>query len=318
MNHALLLVIGGFCLYIGAEWLVRGASGLAASLGVRPLVIGLTVVAYGTSAPELAVGVGSALSHQGAIALGNSIGSNIANLGLILGVTALVSPPKVDPSVRRRELPALLAATLAVPLVLLDGRITRLEGGLLLLGALLHSALTLRAARLDRAALGAVQSAAETAGAPQPKSQRGLVGISLVGLLALLGGGKLFVDGASGVARLLGMSEHTVGLTIVAVGTSLPELATSVLAARRGHSEVAIGNVIGSNIFNSLLILGAAGLVGSIEQPLAELRFDLVALGAFTVAGAGFMLRPAVSRLAGAALLAGYVAFLGGLALGAR
>ncbi|HRG95336.1 MAG TPA: calcium/sodium antiporter [Polyangiaceae bacterium] len=318
MNHALLLVIGGFCLYIGAEWLVRGASGLAASLGVRPLVIGLTVVAYGTSAPELAVGVGSALSHQGAIALGNSIGSNIANLGLILGVTALVSPPKVDPSVRRRELPALLAATLAVPLVLLDGRISRLEGGLLLLGALLHSALTLRAARLDKAALGAVQSAAETAGAPRPKSQRGLVGISLVGLLALLGGGKLFVDGASGVARLLGMSEHTVGLTIVAVGTSLPELATSVLAARRGHSEVAIGNVIGSNIFNSLLILGAAGLVGSIEQPLEELRFDLAALGVLTLAGAGFMLRPVVSRLAGALLLAGYVAFLVGLALGAR
>ena len=318
MNHALLLVIGGFCLYIGAEWLVRGASGLAASLGVRPLVIGLTVVAYGTSAPELAVGVGSALSHQGAIALGNSIGSNIANLGLILGVTALVSPPKVDPSVRRRELPALLAATLAVPLVLLDGRISRLEGGLLLLGALLHSALTLRAARLDRAALGAVQLAAETAGAPRPKSQRGLVGISLVGLLALLGGGKLFVDGASGVARLLGMSEHTVGLTIVAVGTSLPELATSVLAARRGHSEVAIGNVIGSNIFNSLLILGAAGVVGSIEQPLAELRFDLAALGALTLAGAGVLLRPAVSRLAGAALVASYVAFLGGLALGAR
>jgi cation:H+ antiporter len=276
------------------------------------------VVAYGTSAPELAVGVGSALSHQGAIALGNSIGSNIANLGLILGVTALVSPPKVDPSVRRRELPALLASTLAVPLVLLDGRISRLEGGLLLLGALLHSALTLRAARLDKAALGAVQSAAETAGAPRPNSQRGLVGISLVGLLALLGGGKLFVDGASGVARLLGMSEHTVGLTIVAVGTSLPELATSVLAARRGHSEVAIGNVIGSNIFNSLLILGAAGLVGSIEQPLEELRFDLAALGVLTLAGAGFMLRPVVSRLAGALLLAGYVAFLVGLALGAR
>jgi len=318
LTHALLLVVGGFCLYIGAEWLVRGASGLAAALGVRPLVIGLTVVAYGTSTPELVVGVGSALSHQGPIALGNSIGSNIANLGLILGVTALVSPPKVDPGLRRRDLPALLVATCAVPLVLLDGRISRLEGALLLLGAFLHSALTLRPRRVDRAELGAVQAAAETAGAPHARSRRSLVVVSFVGLLALLAGGKLFVDGASGVARLCGMSEHTVGLTIVAVGTSLPELATSVLAARRGHAEVAIGNVVGSSIFNVLLILGAAGLVGSVEQPLAELRFDLAVLGVITLAGAGFMLRPAVSRLAGAVLVAGYCAFLGGLALGVR
>lgn len=316
MSHALLLLLGGFCLYIGAEWLVRGASGLAVSLGVRPLVVGLTVVAYGTSAPELVVGVGSALSHQGAIALGNSIGSNIANLGLILGVTALVSPPKVDPQLRRRELPVLVAATLAVPLVLLDGRVSHVEGVVLLVAAFAYSAFTLRAARTDAGVLVAVGSAAETSGAPAPKTRRGLVAVSLVGLLALLGGGKLFVDGASGVARLLGMSEHTVGLTVVAVGTSLPELATSVIAARRGHSEVAIGNVVGSNIFNALLILGAAGAVGSVEQPLAELRFDLGALGVFTLVGVGLLLRPVVSRLAGAVLVAGYFAFLGGVALG--
>jgi cation:H+ antiporter len=322
MLHLLYVFIGGLCLYIGAEWLVRGASGLAASLGVRPLVIGLTVVAYGTSAPELVVGVGSALSHKGAIALGNSIGSNIANLGLILGITAILTPPKVDPNVRRRDLPVLVASTLVVPVVLLDGTISRFEAGLLLAAAIIYSFVTLRSAkadpadaRVDEERLETVKQASEVAGAPQPRTRTALVVTTLVGMLALVGGGKFFVDGASGVARLLGMSDRVVGLTIVAIGTSVPELATSIIAARRGHSDVAVGNVVGSNIFNTFLILGAAGLAGSIELPLRELALDLSALVLLTAVGVWAMLRPRVSRAAGVALVACYAAFLVALLL---
>ncbi len=153
------------------------------------------------------------------------------------------------------------------------------------------------------------------AGAPNPRRRFGLVVTTAVGLLALLGGGKLFVDGASGVARLLGMSDRLVGLTIVAIGTSVPELATSVIAARRGHSDVAVGNVVGSNIFNTLLILGAAGMAGSIDQPLREVAIDLTALGLLTAASVWALLRPRVTRVMGIVLVAGYVAFLAALVL---
>lgn len=316
MNDALLLVLGGFCLYVGAEWLVRGASGLAAMLGVRPLVIGLTVVAYGTSAPELVVGVGAALSQKGAIALGNSVGSNIANIGLILGLTALIAPPTVERSLRRRDLPVLAASTLAVPVVLLDGRVSRWEAGSLLFCAFAYSAWTLITAKAqNRSALEAVRDASEGAGGPAPRKRLALVATTVVGLLALLGGGKVFVDGAVGVARVLGMSERVVGLTIVAVGTSVPELMTSVIAARRGHPDVAVGNVVGSNIFNTLLILGAAGLVGSVSQPLREVWLDLTALVALTTVGLIAMLKPRITRRVGALLVCSYVAFLLALVL---
>lgn len=315
MNHVVLLVIGGFALYIGAEWLVRGASGLATSLGVRPLVVGLTVVAYGTSTPELVVGIGSALSHQGAVALGNSIGSNIANLGLILGTTTLISPPKVDPSLRGRELPVLLAATALVPLVLLDGRISRIEAALLLTAALAYTAWLVRHSMVSARDLEVVEDLAEAAGAPKPRKRSMLILMSLVGMLALLGGGKLFVDGAVGVAHRLGMSDRIVGLTIVAVGTSLPELATSVIAALRGRSDLALGNVLGSNIFNVLLILGSAGLAGSIEQPLGALKIDLGTLGVLTGVAAFGIARARITRFLGALLLGGYAGFIALLAV---
>jgi cation:H+ antiporter len=310
VTEAILLVVGGFCLYIGAEWLVRGSSGLALSFGVRPLVVGLTVVAYGTSMPELVVGVGAALSHKGAIALGNSVGSNVANLGLILGITALIAPPKIDPAIRRRELPVLVMATLAIPMVLLDGRLSRFEAVLLLGGALSYSILLLWNAKADPEAARDAQEMAEAAGAPKARGPWALSAIAAVGLIILLAGGKLFVDGASGIARTLGMSDRLVGLTVVAVGTSLPELATSIIAARRGQSEVALGNLLGSNIFNALLILGAVGVAGTLEQPIREVAADLVALCVITGLGVVALLRPRVSRAMGAVLLVGYATFI--------
>lgn len=317
-----ILIGGGVLLYFGAEWLVGGASGLARTLGVPQLLIGLTVVAYGTSAPEVVVGLKSALAGSGGITLGNVIGSNIANLGLILGVAALIKPARVDAALARREVPVLVGSALLVPLTLHDGVVSRLEGAGLLAAALLYSGWMVRSARRElsrHAAAGAQEVAvvADLAGAPAPSRSRLRQGlIALTGLAFLVLGGSLFVDGASGLARALGLSERLIGLTIVAVGTSLPELATSVIAALRGHSDIAVGNVVGSNIFNALLCLGAAALVAPLAVPLASVQLDLAVMVLLTVAGA-FSLRGArsISRLEGGLFLAAYVAFLTSLAV---
>lgn len=316
----MMLLGGGVLLYFGAEWLVGGASGLARALGVPSLLIGLTVVAYGTSAPEVVVGVKASLAGSGAIALGNVIGSNIANLGLILGLTALVKPAKVDGALMRREVPVLLVATLSVPLVLLDGVVSRVEAAALLLTALAYSGWMVRSTRrslaqLERAA-DQMETAADLAGAPAARSRLRLALTAGAGLAFLVLGGSLFVDGASGLARALGLSERLIGLTIVAVGTSLPELATSLIAARRGHSDIAVGNVVGSNIFNALLCLGAAALLRPIEMTLEAVRLDVSTMVAFTLFGAWVMRGPRViGRAEGLIFVLAYAAFLAALGL---
>lgn len=222
-----LLVLGGVLLYLGAEYFVGGASALAASLRVPQLIVGLTVVAYGTSAPEIIVGIDSAYSGHGEVALGNVIGSNIANVGLILGLAALLSPARVDGALRTRELPMLLLSTALVPLTLIDGVVSRLEGWLLVALAVGYSALMVRSARRSalreaRREAQVTASAADAAGAPRPAGSLRSTLTALVGLCVLLLGGHLFVDAAVSVAEGLGMSERLVGLTIVAIGTSLP------------------------------------------------------------------------------------------------
>ncbi|MCC6876796.1 MAG: calcium/sodium antiporter [Sandaracinaceae bacterium] len=314
-----MLIGGGVLLYFGAEWLVGGAAGLARSMRVRPLLIGLTVVAYGTSAPEIVVGIQAAAAHHPDLALGNVLGSNAANLGLILGLSALLRPARVDAALRRLELPVLIGSTALLPLVLLDGTIHRWEGTLLLACALGYTAWMIRAARrapamLDEAAAlaSATEEAADLAGAPAPTRSRARMGlIAVVGLGVLILGGHLFVEGARALALVLGMTERLVGLTIVAVGTSLPELMTSLIAAKRGHSDIAIGNVVGSNIFNVLLCLGTAALVGEVGAPLASLAVDLGAVVGLTLLGALF-LRSArlVTRPEAGLLLLAYLAFL--------
>ncbi|MEZ4232459.1 MAG: calcium/sodium antiporter [Polyangiaceae bacterium] len=300
------LLLGGVMLYFGAEWLVRGAAGLARAFGVAPLVIGLTVVSYGTSAPELAVSVTAALNGKSDIAVGNVVGSNVANIGLILGVTALIAPPKVDPTLIRREIPWLLIATLSVPLIMLGNQIGRLEGALLTLGAIAFTILTLKTAR---------QGDGEQAELEEIDESRGkltLFGLFLVGLAVLVLGGDVFVDGAIGVAKRYGMSERVIGLTIVAVGTSLPELAASLVAALRGHSELAVGNVVGSNLFNILLILGVTSLVRPIPTSFQTFPVDLLALGVVTLACAVSM-RGArtIGRPEGGFYVVLYAAFIG-------
>jgi cation:H+ antiporter len=312
------LVLGFGLLYFGAEWLVSGAAGLARSLRIRPLIIGLTVVAYGTSAPELVVGISAGLRDQGAIALGNVIGSNIANLGLILAVCALIRAPRVDRQIVVRELPVMVAATGLVVVVMFDGALAAIEAGCLLGCAAGYTAWMLVTSRrgsvADAAAVEADATEAAGLEGARPRSRRALGILTLAGLATLIGGGHCLVEGAVGVARAAGMSDQLIGVTIVAIGTSFPELATSIVAALRGHGDLAVGNVVGSNIFNVLLILGASGLAGTVELPLRALVLELVALLAMTgLAALAMATRRTVGRVEAVLLLGGYVAFVIGL-----
>jgi cation:H+ antiporter len=321
-----LLLGGGVLLYFGAEWLVSGASRLALALSIPQLVVGLTVVAYGTSAPEVVVSVAAALNGQGPVALGNVVGSNVANLGLILGVAAALGPAKVDGAIRRRELPVLVLSAALVPVLLWDGTVSRLEGALLLVSAIAYTGWMVRSVRDARAQTAAVTDArvaaeaADAAGGPSSpphgsKLRQGLV--ALVGLALLVLGGRLFVDGAAQVALTLGMSERLVGLTIVAIGTSMPELATSVIATLRGHPDIAVGNVVGSNIFNVLLCLGAAAVTGSLVDVGTPASLDVLVMLGLTALGALFLrTERLMRRWEGVTLLAGYTAFIVALVLG--
>ncbi|MEY4543904.1 MAG: hypothetical protein RL685_99 [Pseudomonadota bacterium] len=318
MGDWIQLLGGGLLLYLGAEWFVTGASSLALALRIPQLLVGLTVVAYGTSAPEIIVGIQAAAGGHGDVALGNVIGSNVANVGLILGLVALIQPPRVAGDLRRRELPVLLASTALLPMLLIDGTISRADGVLLVSVALLYTGWMIRSARrasaIVSAAAGAqaAATAADLAGAPEPKKGAPrAAAIAVAGLVILLLGGHVFIEGAISVARALGASDRLVGLTIVAVGTSLPELVTSLIAARRGQSDLAVGNVVGSNIFNALLCLGASGLAGAISGSLSELSVDLVALMVMTLLVAVSLRRERImSRAEGGLALLLYVAFV--------
>ncbi|ACY18468.1 calcium/sodium antiporter [Haliangium ochraceum] len=309
----LSLLFGGLVLYLGAEWLVKGSAGLAHSLGVKPLVIGLTVVAYGTSAPELAVSTAAILDDASPIVLGNIIGSCIANIALILGVSALIAPPAVDGQLIRRELPVMCAATLAVPLTLLDGQVSFVEAAILLACAVAFTLYTLFvAAPSSPESVDVELPDGVTDTPPEEQAKLRLSGITVVGLALLIGGGELFVGGAQGLAHALGMSERVVGLTVVAIGTSLPELAASLVAATRGYSSLAVGNVVGSNIFNVFLILGVVGLIRPIQGDLSIMATDIAFLVGTTVIGVLFMRGSRnISRLEGAILIAVYLAFTG-------
>ena len=261
---ALLQAIAGLCiLYFGGETLVRGAVALASRFGLSSLAIGLTVVAFGTSAPELAVSLNAALNNASDIALGNVIGSNIANLGLILGLSAVISPLLVQAKIIRLDAPIMLASVLLFAVFLLDNQIGRLEGIILSTGLLAYIAFTFIQARKEPEVI----QEEFLQGVPQTRGRLTIdLGLVILGLGLLILGGKLLVLAAVTIALQLGMSEAVIGLTIVALGTSLPELTATLVAARRGYGNIAIGNIIGSNIFNMLGILGITTLVTPLES----------------------------------------------------
>ncbi len=309
----LLMLLGGaVLLYLGADWLVGGAAALARSLGISSLLIGLTVVAYGTSMPELLVSVQSALGGHRDIALGNVLGSNTANLGLILGATTSLRTTRIDGALRRRELPVLMLSACLVPLLLWDGEVTRWEGAGLLALALGYTGWMILGSTAAGRAVSVTAEAADPPDAPSTRPGRvRLAAFTLVGLVVLMLGGQLLVEGAIGTARAIGISERVVGLTIVAVGTSLPELATSLIAAWRGYSEIAVGNLIGSNIFNVLVCLGAASIAGPVGAPLGALTIDLSFMIWLTML-ACLMMRTerTMTRVEGGLLFASYAAFV--------
>ena len=284
-------LLGLVLLVAGAEILVRGASRLAAVWGISPLVVGLTVVAFGTSAPELAVSIQAGLAGQSDIALGNVVGSNIFNVLFILGVSALVAPLRVSAQLVRLDVPLLVAISIILWLMVLDGRVGTFDALMLVAGIVAYTAFLIRASRKEVRAGGAgaagdlVETVASRASAnPRRGMIRDLVFVA-AGLLLLIVGSNWLVDGAISMARAFGVSELIIGLTIVAAGTSLPEAATSVLATVRGERDIAVGNVIGSNIFNILAILGIAGLVsGGLTAAPAVVGFDVPVMTAVAIA----------------------------------
>ena len=252
----ILMIIAGVVLVLwGADRLTDGAVALAERMQIPQIVIGLTIVALGTSAPEFCVSLVSALKGTADLAVGNVVGSNIFNAMLIVGVAAMVAPMTILPSTVRKDVPvALLASVALTVMVLMDGDLSRVDAALLFVGFLAFMWVTLRGAKGSHAI-------EQEQAAPRGYSVLKSVGLLVLGLACLVVGSNIFVDGATSVAQTLGVSEAVIGLTIVAGGTSLPELATSVVAARKGNSGIAIGNVLGSNVLNILLILGAAGLI---------------------------------------------------------
>lgn len=313
LTHILLLTAGLAVLAGGAELLVRGASRLAAAAGISPLVIGLTVVAFGTSAPESAASFKAALAGQPDLALGNVVGSNIMNVLCILGAAALATPLAVHRQVVRRELPLMIAASALVWGLALAGGLGRLSGICLLAGAVAYTVFLLREARCD--ADGCKQAEDRPRG---PRAVAWAGALAGIGLVLLVMGADWLVDGATGLARGLGVSELVIGLTMVAAGTSLPELAASLTAALKGERDMAVGNVVGSNIFNLLCVLGLAGVAAPAGVPAAPqaLHYDFpVMLGAAVACLPVCLTGMEVSRAEGALFLLSYLLYVAILVL---
>ena len=289
MNALTFLALAGglVCLVVGAELLVRGAASIATRLGIAPIIIGLTVVAFGTSAPELAVSVSAGFSGSGDVALGNVVGSNIVNTLLILGGSAVIASLVVTQRIIRLDIPLLIGASVLALLLSLDNEIGRLDGLVLFAGIVAYTGWLIRAARRERADVlteydeSIEELEVEVIDKPLPVQ----LGLVLVGLVTLVAGSQLLVASATDIAESLGVSDLVIGLTVVAIGTSLPELATSLLAAYRGQRDIAVGNVVGSNLFNLMCVLGLTGLVSPDPIPVADssLQVDFPVMLAATV-----------------------------------
>lgn len=309
MLITILLFLAGLAILVaGAEALVRGSSALALRLGISPLVVGLTVVAFGTSSPELTVSVDSALRGSSSIALGNVIGSNIANIALILGLTALIQPMLVQRSLINAQIPVMIGISVLLWLLMLDQRLGFWDGALLFAGLLVYIYLSYRSSR-DEEAATSVELLPGDVATLQDKVWFCILLIA-IGLAALIGGGMMLVDAAVELARIFNIDETIIGLTIVAVGTSMPELATSVVAALRKQSDIALGNIVGSNIFNILGILGIASMI----TPLSSVGFsqtDFAVMVAIAIILLPMcMTRRKLDRMEGIILLAGYLAYM--------
>jgi cation:H+ antiporter len=321
----ILFVAGLVLLVLGAESLVRGASKLASSLGVPPLVIGLTVVAYGTSTPEIAVSLQAALAGQADIAVGNVVGSNIFNVLFILGLSAVIAPLIVSRQLVWMDVPLMVGVSILVLLMALDGRISRLDGAVLAALIIVYTAFLVRQARRERAAArdAAAARGGETALVPVSAARTWTVNLAYIaaGLGLLVMGARWFVESSMAIARMMGVSELVIGLTIVAAGTSMPEVATSIIASIRGERDIAVGNVVGSNIYNILAVLGLSALLSpaGLAVAPAALDFDIPVMLAVAVACLPiFFTGHLIARWEGWLFLGYYVAYTAFLILASQ
>lgn len=319
MGVAFLAVFAGLVLLVwSADRFVDGSASAARHFGMPPLLIGMVIVGFGTSAPEMLVSALAAMQNNPGIALGNAYGSNITNIALILGITALISPIAVHSQVLRKELPMLTAVTLLAAWQLGDGALTRIDA-LVLLGVFagLMAWTIVQGVRKKTDALGQ-EMEAELTGQTMPMN-RALLWV-VVGLLLLIASSRILVWGAVEIAHGFGVSDLIIGLTIVAVGTSLPELASSVIAARKGEHDIALGNILGSNLFNTLAVVGIAGAIRPMPVAPEVLTRDMLVMGALTLAlfviGFGFRGPGRINRLEGTVLLACYVGYTAYLVAG--
>ncbi len=340
--HVLLVLIGFVLLYYGAEWLVKGSANLARSLGVSTVVIGLTVVAFGTSAPELVISVISSITDKSMIAVGNVVGSNICNIALVLGAAAFLMPITADRSVIRRDIPLMLGISVYLMILSLDSHISRFEGVTLFTGVILYvifnyyiSAREKRlAAQASTGVPGDSGADARTVGAPdhdgEPvtdaeaevreigiiESRPRQILLILAGIAGVIIGAQVLIDSAVVIMKTLGVSEKFIGLTIVALGTSLPELATSIVAAIRKQMDISIGNLIGSNVFNILSVIGAAAIVRPVPIPggffESGLIYDYAVMMLTSFLPLFFMQKDyTIRRSGGFVLLCCYVGYIG-------
>ena len=321
LTHVLFFLLGLAALVAGAEALVRGASRIALSLGISPLVVGLTIVAVGTSSPEVAVSVGAALSGNTDIAVGNVVGSNIFNVLFILGISAVITPLVVHSQIIRQEVPIMIGASVVLGIMILDGTLASWESALLLALLVAYVVFLVRQSRAESA-----ETRDEYAGSMQRGGEwdsHWAVQVLLIaaGLGLLVLGSNWLVDSAVAFARAFGVSDLVIGLTIIAAGTSMPEVATSIMAAIRGERDIAVGNVIGSNTFNILGCLGLSGIVSANGLGIAPavLNFDIWVMIAVAIACLPvLLLRRQIGRKRGLLFLAYYGAYVVYLVLGAQ
>lgn len=308
-----LEVIAGLVLLIwGADRFVHGAAAAARNLGIAPLLIGLTIVAFATSAPEILVSIVAASRGEPLLAIGNAIGSNICNIGLVLGCVAVIRPIKLRSATLRREMPALLAVSLLTVSLFLDSYLSRIDGLVMLTGLVI---VMIWLARLGmRSAVNDPIKQDFEAEIPQHVSMKMALVWFLLGLGTLLGGAELLVDGAIEIARIIGFSDVVIGITLVALGTSLPELAVSLVSAMKGEYGLAIGNIVGSNIFNLLAVIGVAATIAPAPLPPSVLSLHIFVMVAFTLVLFAMTYdydgKSEISRVEGSALFIAYMAFV--------
>lgn len=297
-------------LYFGGEWLVTGAARLARSLGISALIVGLTIVSIGTSMPELLVSTGAALRGSADISIGNVVGSNIANIGLILGISGLIYPISVQVSLLRREIPIMVMVALLGYVLLRNGSVNRVDGLILLAGMVGFIIFMIVAGRSEQRTQRQTNEPADTPPMQDRINHRRELLRLIGGIAILMIGARLTVDNAVFIAREIGISELVIGITLIAVGTSLPELVTSAMAALRKESDIAIGNIVGSNIFNILGILGATAIIQPIPVASQIIQFDSLVMIGFSLLALSFVIDRRLSRVEALAFLGLYIAYV--------